>query len=417
MAAVLAMGSTVLGATAAQAAFPGANGQIVFAAQGFGGSRFCWNSSHDQLFTLTPGGSNPVQLTCTRGRDQHPSVSPVGTQVVFSSVNDDGPAQLFTLPLQSTGHRRFVGPTSVSDAPQASDDYPSWSPSNDGTIVFQRTLPGALSQIFTENVSDPSSATPVFPSPTGFADTEPVIDPSQPDLLAFVRDVGGHTHIFSYDTTTQTLTDLSAQGNGGGSGNDSKPDFAPSGAGGLIVFQSDRACGYPQLYTMTVQGTDQVAVFPTTSHQTSTGTQQCSDESSDPVFSPDGNELAFVRPSRFGTHESARSNDYGGYGGGGTGGGGGGGDGDGDGDDGGGGDGGPRLLVVSVNSSGGAVGAVTWVRSGGAQPNWGPATAPPAQTPEAPLPVVLPVVGAGVGAAAVFIRRKWFKRGRLATTE
>ncbi len=37
-------------------------------------------------------------------------------------------------------------------------------------------------QLYIENVANPSSATPVFSSPTGFNDTEPVFDPADPNV-------------------------------------------------------------------------------------------------------------------------------------------------------------------------------------------------------------------------------------------
>ena len=381
---LLAASIVMLIPTVAEAAFPGANGVIVFVGSGTPSHRFCPDRhSQEQLFALPVGGSHPVQLTCTSGRDQHPFVSPDGTQVVFSNVSDEGTAQLYTLPLASTGHRSHASPTLVSDPPGASDDYPSWSPANDGTIVFQRILSGALPQLFTESVTNPSSAAPVFTSLTGFSDTEPVFDPSDHSLLAFVRKVGDHTHIFSYNLDTQVLTDLSAVGNGGGSGNDSKPDFSPVGSGGRIVFESDRACGTLQLYTMTVQGTDQVPVFA--KHTSSDEFGSCTPGADDPVYSPQGDALAFDR-NGWGFEVAHHT----------------------------GGDQGDALYTVSVDSSGAAVGNLDRIgqnggdggaSGGGDQPNWGP-DVPPAQTPEASFPVILPVLGAALAGAAFVLGRR-----------
>lgn len=401
LASVVTIGAVTLVPTVAEAAFPGQNGPIVFV-----GSGFCRGGHHDgssgwwsdggQLLELQPGHQRPIQLTCTRGQVQHPFVSPDGTQVVFSSSQNGGPGQLFTLSLESP--HLPAQPTLVSGTTGATDDYPSWSPANDGTIVFQRTQPGGQSQLYTENVGSPSSATPVFPTPTGFSDTEPVFDPFDANMLAFVRSVGGHTHIFSYDTATQTLTDLSAQGNNGGTGNDSKPDYSPSPTGGQIVFESDRSCGTTQLYTMADDGTHQVPVFQTLSMGVPTGTQRCTPTSKDPVFSPQGDAIAYDRHVWGGISElavvtldppssaplAAIHN--------------GGGDlnikdGDSDGDDG------------NGNSTGNT-------HQFGSQPNWGPSLSPPADAPETALPVVLPVIGTIVAGAVLTARRRRVRAAR-----
>jgi hypothetical protein len=77
------------------------------------------------------------------------------------------------------------------------------------------------------------------------------------------------------------------------------------------------------------------------------------------------------------------------------------------------------LYTVSIDASGVATGGATpLVRddddsSGtGDQPNWGPAS-PATQTPEVPLPIVLPLAGAGAAGAVWAIRRRRSKRALL----
>lgn len=372
------VGAAILAPTVADAAFPGANGLIVFASSRVGSARWC-HARHqgNQLFEVQPGESSAAQLTCTPGSDLHPFVSPDGSEVVFTNVIRGGPPRLFTLPLSAVQPSRPARPTPISDASNASDDYPSWSPTGDGTIVFGRTAPGAHSQLYIEDVSNPSSAAPLFPSPTGFNDIEPVFDPSDPDVVTFVRTVGYHTHIFSYNLKSQVLSDLSAQGDGDIRSNDSKPDYAATGAGGRIVFQSDRQCSATQLYTMTSQGTDQVPVFPPAKRHLRVNARRCNGASADPVYSPEGDALAYDGQVEGGATE---------------------------------------LFTVPVNSSGTATGNPTGITNHCAlseQPNWGPAADPPAQTPEAGLPVVFPVVSAAIILGFLGIYRR--KRDRLST--
>ncbi len=359
--------------SAANAAFPGANGIVVFASSRVGAARWCHTPrTGNQLFEVLPGQSDALQLTCTTGSDLHPFVSPDGSEVVFSNTVRGGRSRLFTLLLPSTPQSRPNPPTPVADPPDASDDYPAWSPAGIGTIVFQRSTPGAPTQLYVEKVSDPSSAAPVFPSPTGFDDGEPVFDPSDPDVVTFVRTIGDHMHIVSYNLESLMLTDLSARGDHGVSGNDSKPDYAATGTGGRIVFQSDRQCNRMQLYTMTSQGTDQVPVFPPGEHHFGRSTPRCNGASVDPVFSPEGDALAYDGSRTGGATE---------------------------------------LFTVAVNSSGVATGSPTGITNHCAlteEPNWGPAPYPPAQTPEAGLPVAFPLIGAGilVGSLGIYRRRR-----------
>ena len=208
----------------------------------------------------------------------------------------------------------------------ASDDYPTWAPaapSDQNAVIFQRTLAGGQPQLSTENLRVPDSATPVFSSPTGFIDTEPVYDPSNANEIAFVRSTStGPSQIYTYDSSTHALVNLSAA-NGDAANSDSKPDFAPSPNGSgveLIAFQSDRPtaaqstsngpCSGTQLYTVSDQapasGTTSVPVFQTWTGSPSspTGIQVCATSKNvsgrtvlvadeNPVFSPDGTEVAF----------------------------------------------------------------------------------------------------------------------------
>jgi len=381
---MVVLGGVIAAPPAAQAAFPGSDGPVVFAGISFGftlagGFRLGFGSpcpghgpGQDTLYLLRPDSMVPRVLTCAPGQADHPFVSPDGSTVVFSSAATGTPSQLYTVPIPAPG--QHVTPTLVSSSPADSDTYPSWSPAGDGTIVFQRTVPGGLPQLYTENVAEPGSASPVFGAPTGSSDTEPVFDPADPELIAFVRPVGGRSHIFTYDLSTHALTDLSAQGDPNGTGDDAKPDFAPSGSPERIVFESDRACGSLQLYTMSVTGADQEPVFQAMSNGSPTGTQRCRTPSGDPVYAPQGDSLAFDQAaggffSFFGSGPS----------------------------------------TVSLNSSGVATGPVASLShffGEALDPNWGPTASPPAQTPEVGLPVLLPAV-----AGTLAVRRRRLRAG------
>jgi Tol biopolymer transport system component len=396
--AAVIVGAVIAVPEAANAAFPGVNGSIVYQSTQQGISP-CSPYTSPELFSVPSTGGTPSQVDCNGNTDQHPFVSPDGSEVVFASNRPSGSGafQLYTQSLASPGPA-----VDVSFPPGAGiDDYPSWepeSPSNQGPIIFQRTLPGSVPQLYTENVNTPSSpAVPVFSSPTGFSDTEPVYDPSNANEILFVRQAtGGPQQIYEYDLATPSTppVDLSAA-DGDGSSNDSKPDFAPSTVGlpavQNIVFQSDRSsagasggpCPGTQLYAMTDQpGSAVTPVFQVLSGSppTPTGQQACPQvngtkvATQNPVFSPQGNAIAFDEPGpntqNLYTYDISMSGDVG-------------------------------LLNTMMD--------LTPNFATDVEPSWGPVF-PGTSTPEVPLALLLPVAGLGMfgvaGLLAVLRRRR-----------
>ncbi len=404
-------GALVLLSGVAGAAFPGLNGPIVFQSTRGASASGCLYGSTSELFVkLTSPPFSVPQLDCTGSTDQHPFVSPDGSEVIFASNRNDGvDFELFTMPLSTTGTASGI-PVDVSqNLPSgASDDYPSWAPAGPGgqnRIIFQSTRGGGLPELYTEDLNAPSSVAPVFPpSPSQtFSDTEPVYDPSNPNEIAFVRTSGsGKSQIFTYDFATQALINLSAA-DGDENSNDSKPDFAPTLNGDgvqVIVFQSDRPtpnasngpCAGTQLYTVSDQAgspikpvfqqlsgsppqPDGVQVCATSkdSEAVSTGTKVAVEN---PVFSPDGTQIAFdqlASPSGAGTTQDI-------------------------------------FTAYSVPFSGGVAqtGALVDLTPNFATdqaPSWasiGPGTG----TPEAPNALLLPVAGGGIVGGVVLVSRR-----------
>jgi len=318
--ALVAAGATAVFPGLASAAFPGGNGSIIYQSTESGISP-CSPFTSLELFAVAPGGGASTQVDCNGHTDQHVFVSPDGSEVVFASnrVGGSGAFQLFTESLTPGGTA-----VDVSYPPAAGvDDYPSWAPAasgQQGTIIFQRTLAGGVPQLYTENVNTPSTpAAPVFSSPTGSSDTEPVYDPSNANEVLFVRQAsGGPQQVFEYNLSTPAVApvNLSAS-DGDGSSNDSKPDFAPAPAGSPsaqeIVFQSDRStvgalngpCAGTQLYTMTDRTASAIAPLFQVLAGTPpvpTGQQACpmtngvDVATENPVYSPQGNAVAYDEP-------------------------------------------------------------------------------------------------------------------------
>jgi Tol biopolymer transport system component len=393
--ALAVVGAAIVLPGVATAAFPGSDGPIVYQSTETGITP-CNPFTSSELFSVSSSGGPVSQVDCDGHTDQHVFVSPDGSEVVFASDRSGGSGsfQLYTESLTSPGTA-----TDVSYPQSAGiDDYPSWSPAatpTSGVIIFQRTLPGGSPQLYTENVNTPSSpAQPVFTSPTGFSDTEPVFDPSNANEIAFVRQSpGGPQQIYTYNLSTPGTppVNLSAS-DGDGSSNDSKPDFAPTPTGSastqLIVFQSDRSsaaasggpCAGTQLYTMSDQSGSTISpafqVFAG-SPSAPTGQQLCPKvngvnvATENPVFSPQGDAIAYDQPGP----NSQNVFTY-------------------------------KVSVVDGVGMMSTASDLTPNFSTDEAPNWVPVF-PAASTPEAPQSILLPAAGMGVfGAAGVLMVRR-----------
>ena len=395
----------------ASASFPGENGVIIFQSTRGATAAGCPYSSTSELFVTGPGVSGTAQLDCTGSTDQHPSASPDGSEVAFASNRNDGADfELYTVPLSTTGAASGT-PLDVSqDLPSgASDDYPSWAPAASGaqnTLIFQSTREGGLPELFTENLDVPGSVAPVFPPTTtaGFSDTEPVYDPSNANEIAFVRTTGsGPSQIYTYNLSTHVLVDLSAA-NGDAADDDSKPDFAPGvNADGtqLVAFQSNRPtggasngpCAGTQLYTMSDQPEATSTILPVFQQWSGTppaptGVQVCTTSqgaegvgagtkvaAENPVFSPDGTEIAFDQLGSDGA--GSTQNIFTAY----------------------------EAPFDGSAAQSGNEDDLTPNYATDQAPTWAPIL-PGASTPEAPATLLLPVSGIAIGGAVLAVRRR-----------
>ena len=403
-------GAVVLTAGMAGAAFPAINGAIVFQSTRAASAPGCLYGSTSELFVKQVTGPATVsQLDCTGSTDQHPFVSPDGSEVIFASNRNDGvDFNLFTMPLNTATPLGTPVDVSQNLPSGASDDYPSWAPAPPGDqnlIIFQSTRGGGQPELYTEDLNNPGSVAPVFTQTQAFSDTEPVYDPSNANEIAFVRTSGsGKSQIYTYNFVTKAPPVNLSAADGDGNANDSKPDFAPSPDGSgvqVIVFQSDRPtpnaangpCVGTQLYTMSDQAGSAIKpVFQqlTGSPPQPNGVQVCATSkdaqavatgtkvaAENPVFSPDGTQVAFdqlASPDSAGTTQDV-------------------------------------LTAYSAPFSGGVAQTGDLVDltpnfATDQAPSWAPVS-PGASTPETPGVLLLPLAGGGlVGGAIVLSRRR-----------
>jgi Tol biopolymer transport system component len=151
----LALGLALGPVGPAGAAFPGANGRIVFASD----IRGSW-----QVYSMPNDGTGLRRLTNlpdTGSADLMPSASPDGSKIVFVSDMSGNP-ELYLMNADGSGM------TQLTDDPGYDDVKPSWSPDG-GTIAFARCTPDAGCGIYTigANGGGMTKVTPVSSSDFG----------------------------------------------------------------------------------------------------------------------------------------------------------------------------------------------------------------------------------------------------------
>jgi Tol biopolymer transport system component len=170
------------------------------------------SSGDGDLYAIDPVGNAPVQLTSGPGDDHEPALSPDGTQVAFSRIDDGGMA-IWLMSVDGSGAHR------ISDG-EGFDWQPAWMP--DGRIVFSSNRFEDIQPTFGDlwvMGSDGSNPTLVAREP-GIDEDKATVD--RFGRVAFASDRGDGQSIYLLDQGTQTV--LTGQG-----WRADQPAFAPDG--------------------------------------------------------------------------------------------------------------------------------------------------------------------------------------------
>jgi TolB protein len=259
-------------AQAAQAAWPGNNGRIVFYK-----TDFVAMGSH--IYSMTSQGHDQTDLTAAGGTslfDIQPSVSADGKRIAFTRAEVIDPiaftltGQLWTMNIDGS-HQTDIS----NNGALASESGPSWT--EDGSkILFVRqpsgSFPGdagpgpasAGGSIWIRNANGTGTPRQLTSGPH---DANPVMSPDS-DLIAFSRPTNGVRHLFVMKADgTGSLRDLGAG---------SKPDWSPDSKR-LVYGQG----GFGPIKVINVSDPTQVQTLAGFGNEA-------------PVWSPDGTQIAYM---------------------------------------------------------------------------------------------------------------------------
>jgi len=242
----LVLTALLLVAPAAQAAFPGANGKVVF-----------WDDRGQPtygIYTMNPDGTDVRKLIDIGSPSNNPSPawSPDGSKITFSwnleihVMNADGSG---VRQVTNTGRNAL---------------QPSWSP--DGTQLLY-VAGGALWMINTDGTG-PVNLNDRYGLPFGVG--YPVWSPDG-SKIAFAGFDSDYSHVYVINADGTGLTGLTSDSSSG----DAYPDWSPDGA--KIVFWKRFSVPEESVYTIDADGSGQTFVT----------------QGFTPAWSPDGSRIVF----------------------------------------------------------------------------------------------------------------------------
>src|SRR6266540_2818609 len=225
--AMALLGSALVLAAPAQAAFPGTNGKIAFQSDRAGGT---------ELFTVKSDGTSPTQLTTVNKSNYDAAWYPDGTGLAFSSCCAPGTSALEIYALNANGS----GATRVTDN-TSRDALPVWSP--DGTRIAYAALRDGNKEIYVMN-ADGSGQTNL--TNNAATDDAPAWSPDG-TRIAFASTRKGSYDVWVMNADGTGLTRLNFN-----TAVDTDPSWSPHGT--KIAFDSNRSGNY-DIWTMKTDGT------------------------------------------------------------------------------------------------------------------------------------------------------------------
>ncbi len=248
---VCALGYVLAGATPGEAAFPGANGKITFAAT---------RDGNCEIHVINPDGSGLTRLTTNSAADTSPAWSRDGSKIAFTSRRD-GNEEIYVMNPDGSDQRNLTN--------NPADDFAaSWSP--DGRIVFTSTR-DSNREIYVMN-ADGSAPRNLTGNPS--TDSSPDWSP-EGSSIAFGSDRDGNFDLYLMNPDGSDQRNLTQSSEAVYGSLDWSPD-----ATRIAVMRSANPASAYEIFVMNADGS---------------GLRNLSQgHGIVPVWSPDGTKIAFI---------------------------------------------------------------------------------------------------------------------------